>query len=209
MNNQITKIYLVTNCYGDPNKVYIGKEKNNKGRHSSRNYDHRKRFGEGIIFTYIDQVESLNKKDWEPLETFWIEYFRQLGFDLQNKRMKGGSGPCFQSQETKDKISLANKNMSQETILKMKLAKQNVSQEFKDKIGRANTGKIHSQETKNKIGMSNSKPILQYDKQSNFIKEWPNSLTVNKVLGIDRSDISRVCKGRGKTAGGYKWKYKY
>ena len=22
---EITKIYLVTNCYGDPNKVYIGK----------------------------------------------------------------------------------------------------------------------------------------------------------------------------------------
>ena len=56
-----TKIYLVENCYEDPNKVYIGKEKNNKGRHSSRNYDHKKRFGNDIIFTYIDQVDSLNK----------------------------------------------------------------------------------------------------------------------------------------------------
>lgn len=197
-----TRIYLVTNCYGDPNKVYIGKTK------GCRKYNHQRFFGKDITYDYIDQIESLYKKDWEPLETFWIEYFRQLGFDLQNKRMKGGSGPCFQSQETKDKISLANKNMSQETILKMKLAKQNVSQETKDKISQSKKGKIFSQETKDKISLANSKPIIQYDKQGNFIEEWPNALTANKILGIDRSDISMVCRGRGRTAGGFIWKYK-
>ena len=35
----ITRIYLVTNCYDDPFKVYIGKTKNNRKR------DHKLRFG--------------------------------------------------------------------------------------------------------------------------------------------------------------------
>ena len=84
-----TKIYLVTNCYGDPNKIYIGKEKYPKRR--KRLTDHQQTFGKDIIFTYIDEVNSLNSKDWKPLECFWIEYFRQLGFDIQNKNKVGVS----------------------------------------------------------------------------------------------------------------------
>ena len=68
-----TKIYLVTNCYGDPNKVYIGKEKFPKKSHS-REYCHKLVYGNNIIFTYIDEVNSLDSNDWKPLECFWIEY---------------------------------------------------------------------------------------------------------------------------------------
>lgn len=54
-----TKIYLVENCYGDSNKVYIGKEKSHKS--SSRKTEHTKNYGENIIFTYIDEVDGWNK----------------------------------------------------------------------------------------------------------------------------------------------------
>lgn len=40
--NKMTYIYLVENCYGDPNKVYIGKTKN------SRFLPHKKTYGEKI-----------------------------------------------------------------------------------------------------------------------------------------------------------------
>jgi len=30
----------------------------------------------------------------------------------------------------------------------------------------------------------------------------------NKEIGIDKSQISCCCKGKNKTAGGFKWKYK-
>jgi hypothetical protein len=102
-SQKITKIYLVTNCYNDPNKVYIGKTKTNY-----RIYGHKRKFGDQIIFTYIDQIESLDYKDWEPLEIFWIEYFRFLGFSVQNQN-KGGGGPITHTQLTKDKISKINK----------------------------------------------------------------------------------------------------
>ena len=97
----MTYIYLVENCYNDPNKVYIGKTKN------SRKTNHKKTYGHDIKYTIIDQVDSLNKKDWEPLETFWINYFKFLGFKLMNIRQKGGGGVEFCSEDTKKKISKA------------------------------------------------------------------------------------------------------
>ena len=71
-SSQITKIYLVTNCFGNPNKIYIGKTK------GSRKNDHKKTYGQNINYDYIDEVNSLSREDWEPLETFWINYFRFL-----------------------------------------------------------------------------------------------------------------------------------
>ena len=92
-----TKIYLVENCYGDPNKVYIGKTK------ESREKNHRKTYGFQIKYTFIDEIHSLNRKDWKPLECFWIEQFKQWGFEILNKN-KGGGGPEFHSEYTKNEM---------------------------------------------------------------------------------------------------------
>ena len=92
----VTHIYLVENCYGDPNKVYIGKTKN------SRENDHKRKFGKQIIYNFIDQVNSLDKKDWEPLEKYWIQQFKAWGFEIINKN-NGGGGSEYCSEETKQK----------------------------------------------------------------------------------------------------------
>ena len=94
-----TKIYLVENIEPGTNKVYIGKTKNN-----DRYYGHQSKYGLQIQYTIIDEINSLNHGDWEPLETYWIEQFRQWGFEVINKRKKGGSGPISRTTETKQKI---------------------------------------------------------------------------------------------------------
>ena len=76
--NKMTYIYLVENCYGDPNKVYIGKTKN------SRKGPHKRKYGKNISYTIIDEIYSLDHKKWKPLEAYWIEQFRQWGFELMN-----------------------------------------------------------------------------------------------------------------------------
>lgn len=53
-----------------------------------------------------------------------------------------------------------------------------------------------------------SKPIIQYDKDGNFIKEWDCANDVERVLGISNKHIGSVCLGKRKTCGGYIWKYK-
>ena len=49
------------------------------------------------------------------------------------------------------------------------------------------------------------KPILQYDLDGNFIREWPSATDVGTQI---RKSICECLKGRHKTAYDYKWKYK-
>ena len=52
------------------------------------------------------------------------------------------------------------------------------------------------------------KPVLQYDLNGVFIKEWDCAKTVNKILQFDNGDIAKVCMGKSKTCNGYIWRYK-
>ncbi len=52
-----------------------------------------------------------------------------------------------------------------------------------------------------------SKPIIQYDKQGNFIKKWKSATEAKNELGYKDTPICNCLKGRCKTAGGYVWKY--
>lgn len=54
----------------------------------------------------------------------------------------------------------------------------------------------------------NLKPILQYDLNGTFIKEWEANMIASKELNIFGSNITECCRGRRKTAGRYIWRYK-
>ena len=79
-----------------------------------------------------------------------------------------------------------------------------LSEKSKQKIREARQGTKQSIETIKK----KSKPVNQYTKDGTFIKTWIGASQVMKELGIDKSSISRVCKGKKKSAGGFKWSYK-
>ena len=51
-------------------------------------------------------------------------------------------------------------------------------------------------------------PIVQYNKEGNFIKEWISAAQASKELNISRTNITKACKGKYKTCGGFVWKYK-
>lgn len=61
---------------------------------------------------------------------------------------------------------------------------------------------------KERIAEKHCKPVLQFDLQGNFIREWPSLAKVYEELGIHKSDISRCCLGKFKTSGGYVWRFK-
>jgi hypothetical protein len=231
----ITRIYLVTNCYGDPNKVYIGKTKD------CREYKHQRKYGKNITYDYIDEVYSFDKKDWEPLETFWIEYFKYLGFEIVNKNI-GGGGPIKHSEETKLKISSALKGSkrSDECKLLMSLSKKGKSKPegFGKKISDANKGNKHSDERKlasslsrkgkpkpegfgeriskfkkglknPKIGISKYKSILQYDLEGNFIQEWTSTKEASIFFKLTNgTSITRCLKKKSLSSLNYYWVYK-
>jgi hypothetical protein len=207
---KVTKIYLVENCYGDPNKIYIGKTIN------SRKYNHKKTYGDQIIYTFIDEVDSLDRKNWEPLETYWIEQFKQWGFEIVNKRKKGGMGPEFLSKEAKEKKSKAmlGKTHSKETCLKISqsLKGNKRPKEIGEKISNSKKGKpinlVVSSSHKNKLKNIHSIPIIQYDINGNFIKEWSSTQEAASFYNTQKGHICNVLNGRAKSSNGYKWKYK-
>lgn len=52
--------------------------------------------------------------------------------------------------------------------------------------------------------------VLQLDKATEeIIAEYPSLAIASKETGVASSTICRVCNEKGKTAGGFKWKYKY
>jgi hypothetical protein len=207
----VTKIYLVTNCYNDPNKVYIGKTKNN------RESNHRKRFGKNINYDEIDKINSLDYKDWKPLETYWINQFKVWGFNVLNEN-EGGGGPITHSTESRQKIS---KNKKGKKLLKEHCNKiseskkgcdvwskgKNFSKEHCDKISKNSKGKPKPSLSyiKNK---NNIKPIMQYDLKGNFIKEWTSATEAALFYSRSPESIRNCCNNKCKTSNGFIWKNK-
>ena len=60
-----------------------------------------------------------------------------------------------------------------------------------------------------RIGKTNSIPILQFDLDGEFVKKWDSIMQVERELGFDNSGICMCCKGKRKSAYGYKWRYHY
>jgi group I intron endonuclease len=211
----MTYIYLVE--IGN-NQVYIGKTKNINNRKG----DHKRTYGKDIKFTILDQVDSIKHDDWEPLETYWIEQFNAWSFKILNIRKKGGSGSDTWSEESKNKLRKPKPQLS----IRLK-------EYYKTNPG-PNKGKIFSEETKNKMKKprpgsggkgkpkpkewaermsklktgkpsNRCKPVLQYDLENNFIKEWSSA---QEAIKAGFGDVVSCCNGRQKTAGKHYWKYK-
>ena len=76
-----------------------------------------------------------------------------------------------------------------------------------------NYGKHFNDEHRRRLSESNKtpqiKPVYQYDLNDIFIKEYDSILAASIENNINKSIISKCCRGVGDTAGGYKWKFKY
>lgn len=66
---------------------------------------------------------------------------------------------------------------------------------------------MNKSESKKGIKNNRHQPVLQYDKDGNFIREWDTMTEAETTLNITHK-IHYVCQGKRKTCGGYIWKYK-
>lgn len=60
-----------------------------------------------------------------------------------------------------------------------------------------------------KLGLRSSKHLckktVQKDLDNNVIKVYDSIIEASRETGISRQQIGKVCLGKGKSAGGYKW----
>lgn len=219
-------IYKITNPEG---KVYIG---------CSKNMEHRKNlYKNHRVSTQKLIYESLIKYGWDnhvweeieytfdlkEREKYWINELNSFQEGLNCNI--GGGGPLDHNKETRNVISIkgkANKGKRVNSHRKgKKLNDNHVSNNKANKGKRVNShwkGKSRGKEFADNMSLNrkgipnpkNSKPILQYDLENNFIREWSSIKDANEFLGKnkDSSAIGECCKGKKQTAYKFKWKYK-
>lgn len=135
--------------------------------------------------------------------------YEKIKIEWQSK-IKGKSKPKgFMTEELKKKISESNKGVSRNKGTKF-------TEEQKQNISQAKKGKsFTSQHIENlKKGIKNRKPFIktskqvnQYDLNGKFIKCFNSSKEADIEMGGTGNNVASCCRGRQKTAYGFKWKY--
>lgn len=144
-----------------------------------------------------------DRSELNNLEKYYIDLYKCFNTDNGLNLLDGGNLNKF-SDETRKKMSLS------------KIGKTRIiSKEHREKLSKAKKGKMFSDKHKLNLSKSsinkNAKPILQYDIDGNLICEWISSVVAESVLKISSSHISKCCRNINgfKSAGGFKWEYKY
>lgn len=188
-----------------------------------------KKYGlEHFVFDIIaqipfDNIEELNAV-LNQLEAYYIALYDT--FNNGYNATAGGDGTSFyhHSEETKKKISQSQigKTLSEEHKEKCRVAnlgnhhtdkaKKAIRQallhrdySIYDRVANKLKGRTRDHEMIMKAAKKRRKPVLQYDLQGNFIKEYPG---IKFVDGFEGKNISACCHGKLISTQGYIWRYK-
>jgi len=176
---------------------YVGIGKGNRAWNKGAG---RNKFWENYINKYGFEVEivaeNITRNQAGKIEIELIAHLgrRQMdeGGTLVNRSIggDGGSGGYTHTEEWK----------RQHSERQLGKKKKPLSQEAKEKLSKALTGRE----------VTWGKPVLQFDKQGNFIKEWPSARAAKRETGA--KNVFEVASGYKnqlyKSSGGFIWKYK-
>jgi group I intron endonuclease len=172
----------------------------------------------GVDKHIFEVIEECSGDELLERETYWKDYYKVLETPSLCCRIDGKGG--YDSDETKKrKIKPKNLTIEQKIIKNQKISDNTMgkkrSQETKDKLKGPKSNE-HKQKIKEsllgrKISWNVGKlktPILQYNLNGEFIKEWSYIKEAAKYYNINSANIVANCKGRYKSTGGFIWKYK-
>jgi group I intron endonuclease len=218
-------IYKITNPEG---KSYIGLSKDIEKRfkhHKSLQFKGNNKLKESLIkydkdthlFEILEEIDILllSKHQSDSLlrkrERYWINLYKTFDDGLNENR--GGSGCGSHTEESKQKISQSLKGKPKPVDFGEKRKKWQHDEEWREKISESLKGKSKGKGiSRNKGRISpnegKGKPVLQYDKDMNFLKEYLSLKDASFLTNTPQPCISECLRGKHKTAGGYIWKYK-
>lgn len=84
-----------------------------------------------------------------------------------------------------------------------------IHKEMGQKVGEKNPfyGKHHTNETIVKLSRQRRKPVIQMDLEGNEIFGWFSAKGCQAETGMFATAISACCRGRAKSAYGFRWRY--
>ena len=183
---------------------YIEKYKTNKLKYPDFNGMNLTDGGEGNKGPKSESWRNKMKERWatpEHREKMKKIHLSEEWVDMCRNRQ---TGKKF-SEETKNKMKekWKSEEYKKEMSNKLKKPKQKRTLEHCLNLSKSNKGRILTDEHKLKLQDIKSNPIIQINLDGEIIKEWKSMRQIEKELKI--YGISKVCSGKQKTAGGYKW----
>ena len=178
---------LVIRWYAHCSDYKLSKEKSHKNSWISS----LKQRGYKPIIELLDEVLE---QEWEFWEMYWICQFKNWNYPLTNMTKGGESGNggkgCLGYKHTEEaKRSISIKNSRPKSLEWIK----NAAEAMRQTVG---------------------KPILQYTKDSIFVKEYKSFYEAADYINIEGSrkstikNIHACCNNKRKTAYNFIWKYK-
>lgn len=206
-------------------KVYVGQSTNIRSRwlhYTSLDCADQPKLYNSFIKYGVDKhkfeiLEECSIKQLNERERYWQEKYNVVEEGLNCKLVQTEDKSGYHSEETKRKISIANKGQtspmkgrrhSEETKLKMSM-----SQKGKTRRKKSFKKRRVSEETKRKISLAkkgkpsvNRRIIIQLDLNGNIVKEWSSITEAQNTTRF--MGIATALVGRSKSSGGFLWKYK-
>jgi len=236
MINTIMYIYLITNSVNNKKyigqTVRDYKKRWKSHIYSSKNPKYTihmamRKYGiSQFHFEVIDESAS-DLDELNDLEEFYISFYDTYKGDGYN--CTSGGGGYEVSDETRQKLSVLNTGKTHSDESKNKISTtlkgRTLSEETKKKMSESAKGKTPSVKTRQKMSEAkkgkkhpmydklgilnhNSKKVIQIDKiTSEEIMCWFSMSEIKRELGIPQPKVSMCCKGKLKSAGGFKWRY--
>lgn len=208
-------IYKIINKINS--KIYIGKTLQTiEKRWKTHCYDYLKKTEEkrplysamkkyGIQNFIIEEVEEIADVELlDERERYWIEYYGS--FENGYNATKGGDGKYYADYELVYNLYIK-ENLTYEKIHEI------TNYDMKTIQTALNIYNISKEEIEKNRIKKTSKPVLQIDKNTDeIINIFPSCSeayrqVTHSIGKTGSSSISAVCKGKRKTAHGYKWKY--
>lgn len=188
-------VYLITcNLNG---KFYVGITNSPSKRWNKHVYDtkhnspcviHRAMRKYGLDNFSVSKIkQTSSKEELLELEQFYIK-------NLKSHVSMGGYNETFGGE-----APMLGRKHTLESRRKMSLSQK----------GRPspNKGKKASFATRKKLSDMRGKSVIQINLDGIVVKVFKSITEASKVVGIAGSNISGVCNGKKKTAGGYRWQY--
>ena len=218
-------------------KVYIGITSQNPVTRfkRGRGYDHNEHFKRAIQSYGWDNIkhevliEGLSRKEAIAEEKRLIAFYDSTDFNHGYNLMTGGDGIGTHTESTLKKLREINlgktwteeqKEKQRQRMLGHTLCEVSRLRLHDKRIGANNPfyGKVHSEDSKRRIREHaadfngeksvNAKAVIQLSLDGNVIARFGAISTAAKENGLPNPyNISACCRGKLKTAYGYKWEY--
>lgn len=143
----------------------------------------------------IDHINGV--RDDNRLENLrWCTHLENNNFPLSILNKSIAQKALAQNESWRKKKSEASKKAMENPELRKRLSE-----------ARKNIWRDPEYIRKQRIRKAN-KPVLQFDLDGNFVREYMSINEAHRVTGVSSSSIIRSCKGRNNMAGNYIWRYK-